>query len=121
MLAKEVKNKKIQEEIDKFKFLVHPEAISGVSEADDFKIIKTDFTRSIVLFRKASCRKISKTCRKSIYCTCYKQEIDGRIYLGEMTYYPGGGILPFDPEEWDHKIGEWYQLPEQHGIFYRLW
>ena len=28
-----------------------------------------------------------------------------------MTFYPGGGILPFDPVEWDYKIGEWYQLP----------
>jgi len=40
-------------------------------------------------------------------------ELGDRIALGEMTYYPGGGILPFDPVEWDYKIGEWYQLPEK--------
>lgn len=38
-------------------------------------------------------------------------ELGNRIALGEMTFYPGGGILPFDPVDWDYKIGEWYQLP----------
>lgn len=40
-------------------------------------------------------------------------EVGDDIKLGEMTFYPGGGILPFDPVEWDYKIGEWYQLPEK--------
>lgn len=40
-------------------------------------------------------------------------ELGDEIKLGEMTFYPGGGILPFDPVEWDYKIGEWYQLPEK--------
>lgn len=52
-------------------------------------------------------------------------EIGDRIYLGEMTFYPGGGILPFDPVEWDYEIGEWYQLPEKmitdkNGAFYPI-
>ena len=40
-------------------------------------------------------------------------EIDNKIYLGEMTFYPGGGILPFDPVEWDYTIGSWLELPEK--------
>ena len=49
-------------------------------------------------------------------------EMGDEIKLGEMTFYPGGGILPFDPEEWDYKIGEWYELPDKwitdkEGIF----
>lgn len=40
-------------------------------------------------------------------------EVGDQIYLGEMTFYPGGGILPFEPIEWDYKIGEWLQLPEK--------
>ncbi len=40
-------------------------------------------------------------------------ELGDRIALGEMTFYPGGGILPFDPVEWDHKIGQWYPLPQK--------
>lgn len=34
-------------------------------------------------------------------------EIDKtEIYVGEMTFYSGGGTLPFDPQEWDYKLGE---------------
>ena len=33
-------------------------------------------------------------------------EIGDRIYLGEMTFYSGGGVLPFDPPQWDLKLGE---------------
>lgn len=40
-------------------------------------------------------------------------EVSGKIYLGEMTFYPGGGILAFDPVEWDHKLGELFTLPEK--------
>lgn len=37
-------------------------------------------------------------------------EIHGKIYVGEMTFYSGGGILPFDPESWDYKLGEYIDL-----------
>ena len=37
----------------------------------------------------------------------------GRIYVGEMTFYSGGGILPFDPVEWDLRLGEQIILPEK--------
>lgn len=33
-------------------------------------------------------------------------EVDGKVYLGEMTFYPGGGTLAFDPVEWDLKMGD---------------
>lgn len=38
-------------------------------------------------------------------------EIDGKLYIGELTLYPGGGFAPFYPAEWDQKIGEWLMLP----------
>lgn len=38
-------------------------------------------------------------------------EIENKIYVGEMTFYPGGGILPVTPREWDYKMGEWFELP----------
>lgn len=40
-------------------------------------------------------------------------ETDGAFYIGEMTFYPGGGILPFSPREWDYKLGEFICLPEK--------
>ncbi len=40
-------------------------------------------------------------------------EVGDRIYLGEMTFYSGGGLLSFEPIDWDYQFGEWYQLPEK--------
>ena len=37
-------------------------------------------------------------------------ETNDRFYVGEMTFYPGGGILPFTPKEWDFKLGENIEL-----------
>lgn len=39
-------------------------------------------------------------------------EVGNTIYVGEMTFYSGGGILPFDPVEWDYKLGEYINLSE---------
>jgi len=36
----------------------------------------------------------------------------GKIYFGEMTFYPAGGVTPFEPESWDETFGSWLQLPE---------
>ena len=38
-------------------------------------------------------------------------ETGDKIYVGEMTFYSGGGILPFQPVEWDYKLGECIPLP----------
>lgn len=52
-------------------------------------------------------------------------EVGDEIKLGEMTFYSGGGMLAFDPVEWDYKLGEWYELPEKwitdkNGPFYKI-
>lgn len=39
-------------------------------------------------------------------------EIDGRIYFGEMTFFPGGGTEEFTPDSWDYKLGTWIKLPD---------
>jgi hypothetical protein len=31
--------------------------------------------------------------------------VDGRIVVGELTHYPGGGNESFDPPEWDDRLG----------------
>lgn len=39
-------------------------------------------------------------------------QIDGRIYVGEMTLYHGSGLSNrFNPVEWDEKLGDWICLP----------
>ena len=40
-------------------------------------------------------------------------EVDGKIYFGELTFYPGSGFEEFTPEEWDYILGSWIQLPEK--------
>ena len=36
---------------------------------------------------------------------------NGRIYFGEITFFPASGKGRFVPEEWDYKLGEWLSLP----------
>lgn len=39
--------------------------------------------------------------------------IDGKIYFGEMTFFHWSGLVPFEPDEWDYKFGEWINLPKR--------
>ncbi len=40
-------------------------------------------------------------------------EVDQKIYVGELTFYPGAGFSPFYPEEWDGILGDWIKLPDR--------
>ena len=51
----------------------------------------------------ALARKLSKGIhflRTDFYC------IGDKLYFGELTFYPGSGIMWFDPEEYNDKLGE---------------
>lgn len=37
-------------------------------------------------------------------------EVNGKIYFGEITFFPASGFKKFEPEEWDHKLGELIKL-----------
>ena len=39
-------------------------------------------------------------------------EVDGKIYFGELTFYPNSGLGTFTSEEWDQVLGEWLHLPQ---------
>jgi len=43
-------------------------------------------------------------------------EVDGKVYFGELTFSHWSGIVPFEPEEWDYKIGEWIKLPSFESV-----
>ena len=45
------------------------------------------------------------------FCRIDLYEINGRIFFGEVTLYPGGGFERFEPEEWDATLGSWLKLP----------
>lgn len=39
--------------------------------------------------------------------------INGKIYVGELTFYPASGLMKLDSDEWDRKIGEMLTLPRK--------
>ena len=38
--------------------------------------------------------------------------IDGKIYFGELTFYPWSGYVQFTPDEFDFELGDYFTLPE---------
>ncbi|MFF2018632.1 ATP-grasp fold amidoligase family protein [Paenibacillus sp. NPDC058177] len=38
-------------------------------------------------------------------------EVDGKLYFGELTLYPGSGFESFNPEKYDRILGDWISLP----------
>lgn len=41
--------------------------------------------------------------------------IKGKVYFGETTFYHDSGFVPFEPQEWDMKIGQLLHLPNMGG------
>lgn len=39
-------------------------------------------------------------------------EVNGKVYFGELTFYPASGMGGFSPIEWDYKFGELIHLPD---------
>lgn len=41
-------------------------------------------------------------------------DINGRIYFGELTCYPAGGLIPFLPKKWEYILGEKWNLLDKN-------
>ena len=42
--------------------------------------------------------------------------VDGSIYFSELTFFSGGGTVPFDPPEYDEKFASFFkELAENKG------
>lgn len=37
-------------------------------------------------------------------------EVDGKVYIGELTLYHGSGIMTFSPDKWYKTLGDWIDL-----------
>ncbi len=37
-------------------------------------------------------------------------EVSGKVYFGEVTFYPEGGMCYFKPDKWDYTFGSWMDL-----------
>ena len=55
----------------------------------------------------------AKLSKGTIFLRVDFYEINKKLYVGELTFYPGAGIEEFEPEEWDYKIGELIELPKK--------
>lgn len=38
-------------------------------------------------------------------------EVNGHLFFGELTFYPGSGFEEFIPEKYDYILGSWLKLP----------
>lgn len=45
-----------------------------------------------------------------VFCRVDLYNIDGTIYFGEMTFYPGGGNQILTPDDWEVLAGSWIDL-----------
>ncbi len=56
--------------------------------------------------------QLAEKCAKDIpFVRVDFYEIDGKLYFGELTFFPGSGFEEFYPEQWDLKLGEMIKLP----------
>ena len=39
-------------------------------------------------------------------------EVNGKVYVGELTFYHFSGLENFEPDEWDKKLGDYIDLPK---------
>ena len=39
--------------------------------------------------------------------------VNGRVYVGELTFFHNSGLASFEPPEWDETLGTWITLPRQ--------
>ncbi len=42
-------------------------------------------------------------------------QVGRKLYIGELTLFHFSGTVPFEPEEWDRKIGQLLTLPKNKG------
>lgn len=40
--------------------------------------------------------------------------IGNKVYFGELTFFPAGGMRPFVPSKWDKTFGDWITLPNKN-------
>ena len=58
--------------------------------------------------------ELSKELSKNFnFVRCDFFEIENKIYFGELTFYHFNGTFPFEPKEWDKKLGDLIKLPRK--------
>ena len=59
-------------------------------------------------------RELAETLTKGFpQCRADFYEVKGKVYFGELTFTHFCGFEPFEPMEWDYKLGSWIVLPSK--------
>lgn len=59
-------------------------------------------------------KKLAKILSKDIpFLRVDFYEIEGKIYFGELTFFPCSGYMPFKPEKYDKILGDMLELPKE--------
>ena len=51
-----------------------------------------------------------KLCSEMQHVRVDLYDINGKIYFGEFTFFPGGGFSLFEPDEWERKLGDMIEI-----------
>lgn len=81
----------------------HLPFLNGHPNADVWPVKPNNFDEMVELARKLS--KGKRHVRVDLY------NINGKIYFGELTFFHWSGMKPFEPLEWDYKLGEMINIP----------
>lgn len=46
------------------------------------------------------------------HCRVDFYSVKEQVYFGELTFFDSSGMEPFEPREWDEKLGNWIELPQ---------
>lgn len=69
-------------------------------------------------FNKPICFEIMKEIAHQItlglsWVRCDLYQINGKVFFGELTFFPTGGFAPYVSKEWELQFGEWLELPKK--------
>ena len=54
---------------------------------------------------------VRKLCFDIPYVRIDVYTINGKVYFGEYTFFHDGGVVSFEPDEWNYKLGDMIKLP----------
>lgn len=58
---------------------------------------------------------VNKLCEGIPFVRVDLYEINGQVYFSELTFYPSSGMQPYEPQEWDYKLGAMLTLPSKRN------
>lgn len=53
---------------------------------------------------------VKKLCKEIKHVRIDLYEINGKIYFGEYTFFPGGGFALFNPPKWEKQLGDFIEI-----------